>query len=357
MKSSIPHDDARQARGHALNGILFGGMILLFGWASAPAQDPSLATALGAAGGALSPESPDWNQLGGSEWREAFYDYLAENPGKLDAAGYFFDFPPRLSETFDRSPASLNKLLDDLRSPDLGPRLEAIAALFWIGEPARGRLWREANGNDPIARPAARQVLELWEKYRRLYELHIASPRRADRYAISDAGAPLGDGSATSPAVPRTISADVPAPKSEAALIALTQERAIHGQLYRGMRLILANDGPQLLYARALENRLAIVLEAQDASGAWRPLEYLPEPCCGRRYADAVLEPGFYWAFSVPQHGGNFATTLRFRASWLSEAPEQNAPREDLFSNEFPGSIYQTQFADDPNILLPVGEE
>src|SRR4029079_11871070 len=81
-----------------------------------------------------------------------------------------------------------------------------------------------------------------------------------------------------------------------------------------------------------------IVREALDAHGNWKPVEYLPSSWCGNSYHRVFLPAGQLWTFRAPVYDGDFATTMRFALRPKSgDAP--------IYSNEFPGRIYATQFS------------
>ncbi len=106
-----------------------------------------------------------------------------------------------------------------------------------------------------------------------------------------------------------------------------------------GFTLLLINATGERQGFSASDSRLRIVQEAKDREGAWRPIEYLPSSWCGNSYHTVFLEPGEHWAFAAPRYAGPFETRLRFRL-------EQGGDHPPIYSQEFEGSIHETQFTD-----------
>lgn len=105
-----------------------------------------------------------------------------------------------------------------------------------------------------------------------------------------------------------------------------------------GMRVTLVNYTKELLSFDAVDSRLGIVQQAQDADGAWRPVEYLPMSDCGNSYHRLFLAPNYFWAFAAPRYQGTMPTKLRFALKLADGAT--------LYSNTFGGSVNPTQFTD-----------
>ena len=104
----------------------------------------------------------------------------------------------------------------------------------------------------------------------------------------------------------------------------------------RGMRLALVNRTPHLLAFEALDSRLPIVQEAQDADGNWRRIESQIGSDCGCSAHRVFLPRNCFWAFHVPRYKGPLATKLRFAMSLRGGLT--------LYSNVFDGSIHPAQF-------------
>ncbi|MCE9524673.1 MAG: hypothetical protein K8R36_01305 [Planctomycetales bacterium] len=103
-----------------------------------------------------------------------------------------------------------------------------------------------------------------------------------------------------------------------------------------GMRVVLVNQTSDLLAFKASDSRLAIIQEAQDSHGKWKPIEYLPSSWCGNSSHRVFLRPGFFWAFAAPRYQGDLKTKLRFTMN-LGDGSQ-------LHSNVFGGSVNPKQF-------------
>jgi hypothetical protein len=103
-----------------------------------------------------------------------------------------------------------------------------------------------------------------------------------------------------------------------------------------GMRVVLVNPTRKTLKFFACDSVIAIVQEARDETGTWRPIEHPPESWCGNSYHHVFLGPGEYWAFFARRYAGPFETTLRFRLVGHKDL--------ELVSNEFEGSVDPGQF-------------
>lgn len=104
----------------------------------------------------------------------------------------------------------------------------------------------------------------------------------------------------------------------------------------RGMRVTLVNQSQDLLAFAASDSRVAIIQEAQDADGTWKPIEYLPSSDCGNSYHRVFLAPDQFWAFSAPRYKGTILTKFRFTMAL--------ADGSLLHSNIFDGSVNPAQF-------------
>ncbi len=103
-----------------------------------------------------------------------------------------------------------------------------------------------------------------------------------------------------------------------------------------GMRVTLVNQTQDLLAFNASDSRLAIVQEALDPDGTWKPIESLPSSDCGNSYHRVFLAPDQFWAFSAPRYKGTHPTKLRFTMTL--------ADGSQLHSNVFDGSVNPAQF-------------
>lgn len=103
-----------------------------------------------------------------------------------------------------------------------------------------------------------------------------------------------------------------------------------------GCKLFLVNTTDSSVTLEASDSRLSIIVEAQDKTGAWRPISYLPASDCGNSYHDVVLDSNEYWEFDVPVFGGSFQTKLRY-SLMVDE-------RTTIRSNEMAAGVNASQF-------------
>jgi|SRR5579872_6700645 len=128
------------------------------------------------------------------------------------------------------------------------------------------------------------------------------------------------------------------------ALVVRPSEVQRYGQHLRGMRLILVNGTKDVVRLHACDSRIRIVQEAQDATGKWRPIEYLQGSGCGNSYHFVSLDPGQYWEIVAPRYTGRLKTKVRFILQ----------DEETIYSNEFDGTIDPDQFVRKPGVTEPV---
>ena len=111
---------------------------------------------------------------------------------------------------------------------------------------------------------------------------------------------------------------------------------------FAGHRLYLANTSADTVVFEAQDSSLFLTLQAQDAKGQWHDIEYSPSSFCGNSYHQVFLAPGQCWQLTVPAYTGEQPTQLRAR---LRPGGKQGqAPRPEVFSNPFPGSVNPAQF-------------
>ena len=153
------------------------------------------------------------------------------------------------------------------------------------------------------------------------------------RSAIPDREAPGGFG--RSGHEPKRLRQDLS--KGRLHLIARPDRKVAFGGRYEGFQVILANTTGRTVRLDASDSRLAIVREARDPDGRWRPIEYLPSSWCGNSYHRVFLPRNHYWSFTAPRYSGSTETTMRF------------VLEDDYFgrvtSNEFPGTVNPEQFS------------
>lgn len=122
------------------------------------------------------------------------------------------------------------------------------------------------------------------------------------------------------------------------AVLALADQSRAFGP-FDGFRVVVANASAAAIVFPATDSALAMVTEARDASGAWKPIEQLPQSWCGNSYHRMALPPGTLWELVAPHYDGNFATKLRLRI---------DAEGGSTYSNEWYGRIDLAQLAPPP---------
>ena len=168
----------------------------------------------------------------------------------------------------------------------------------------------------------------------KLLESHVMLPGYC--YAGSRADKEAFGGYGVSKNLPRKLGDRQLGTTDRIALVAALSEMVPFGGSHRGFRLFLVNSTKSEAAFAASDSRLAIVQEALDNHGSWRPIEYLPSSWCGNSHHRVFLPARHYWEFSAPQYGGSYKAKLRFVLQ--GEQP--------IYSNEFEGSINPQQFTE-----------
>jgi hypothetical protein len=130
---------------------------------------------------------------------------------------------------------------------------------------------------------------------------------------------------------------------------------SFHG-IAAGMTVYLANNTKDTVWFNAQDSRLYMNMQAKDADGNWRDIEYLPSSWCGNSYHSLSLAPSAYWTLLAPRYDGSMPTKLRIQVRIVAPADVTaiDTRREDrtyhgrrqltIFSNEFDGRINLAQF-------------
>lgn len=119
-----------------------------------------------------------------------------------------------------------------------------------------------------------------------------------------------------------------------------TDEPGLFRNKYTGVTAYLYNATPDTLQIDVQDKQLYMVLQAQDAFGEWKDIEYLPSSFCGNSYYHIPMPPNEYWAFKIPIYDGDFSTS--FRLAFSQEDTHFTHTR--IYSNTFPGKVNRTQF-------------
>lgn len=124
---------------------------------------------------------------------------------------------------------------------------------------------------------------------------------------------------------------------------------AMEGRI-KGMRVYVANATGDTINFNAQDSRLNMKIQALDAEGKWRDIEYLPSSWCGNSYHISSLPKNHFWQFDAPVYEGVFSTMLRIELEYISAgiSVDSHSRREKevryIYSNEFPGKINPGQF-------------
>ncbi|HEY1547964.1 MAG TPA: hypothetical protein VGG28_09090 [Kofleriaceae bacterium] len=126
-------------------------------------------------------------------------------------------------------------------------------------------------------------------------------------------------------------------------VLALSDQARAFGP-FDGFRVIVANASRATIVFPATDSALAMVAEARDPSGAWKPIEQLPNSWCGNSYHRMALQPGTLWEVVAPHYDGDFATKLRLRI---------DSENGSTYSNEWYGRVALAQLAPPPKTDQP----
>ena len=111
--------------------------------------------------------------------------------------------------------------------------------------------------------------------------------------------------------------------------------RALLKKTKTGLSFTLANGGNTAAWFYAGDSRILAWLEAKDAKGEWKPIEYLPWYTCGNSYHRVQLPPGHGWKWSVTIPQGLVKTSVRWHYKF---------GKDEVVSNEVQTSIPSQRF-------------
>ena len=149
--------------------------------------------------------------------------------------------------------------------------------------------------------------------------------------------------------VPKKISEQDLLEKKKLTLVAFPEPVLRYRPHLQGIRITVVNASNDIVRILALDSRIPIIQEAQDAAGNWKPIEFFNwQTDCGNSFHKTSLEPAHYWELVAPRYAGSLKTKLRF--ALLS--PDQR--EKPIYSNEFDGTIRPDQFTRKPGEWKPV---
>lgn len=183
------------------------------------------------------------------------------------------------------------------------------------------------------ASPPTSVPLNLDYMRRSFYQ--VASAVRLPRYAS------LGGWAGSGNRPTRAASALLPANKLTLHVTASAVSNGF-GPRIDGYRVALANTTADTIVFDAQDSSLYLTVQAQDAHGQWRDIEYTPSSWCGNSYHQVYLAPGQGWQLVVPTYAGGLQTQLRL----CLIRRKANDPQQSviLYSNSFSGGINAAQF-------------
>ena len=85
----------------------------------------------------------------------------------------------------------------------------------------------------------------------------------------------------------------------------------VDGTAHRGMVVAVVNPTAGPLHLPLQDGGLALLQEARDEAGVWRPIERWVRSWCGNSYSSTPLPSGFFVELVVPRYEGPFETELR----------------------------------------------
>lgn len=111
---------------------------------------------------------------------------------------------------------------------------------------------------------------------------------------------------------------------------------------FYGYKLFISNRTGDTVRFNAQDSRLYVKLQAQNETGEWKDIEYLPSSWCGNSYHELQLELGAFWGFTIPQYNGQFPTLVRAELRYI---PGKDPKTEKvIYSNPVSASINPAQF-------------
>lgn len=181
-----------------------------------------------------------------------------------------------------------------------------------------------------------------------LRKLNIDFMNRAYFYAYTTNTQKGGSGIAKSGTNSQLISKNDPFPSQKFSLIVFPEKPATVFERHTGIRVVVANASNQNIEFDAQDNRLNMVVQAMNASGEWKDIEYLPVSH-GNNYHVLTLKQNEYWSFATPKYEGATKTKLRVKLTYFDPFEDSLKNRWDrkqlvIFSNEYDGTINPGQF-------------
>ncbi len=135
--------------------------------------------------------------------------------------------------------------------------------------------------------------------------------------------------------------------------------------MYNTYKLYVVNKSGKKAKFPAQDSRLELSIQALDAHGQWRDIDFLPRSDCGNSYHTLTLGHNEYWGFKVFRYNGVFNTKIRAALSYYElksvkgsktlnldevlpgykvKVRKREPKMLEIYSNTFQASINPAQF-------------
>ncbi len=104
----------------------------------------------------------------------------------------------------------------------------------------------------------------------------------------------------------------------------------------------ISNYSADTIFIPIQDESLISIIEAKNAEGLWKPIQYWPISGCGNSYYSECILPNQTLLFTVKKNFGNFHTSMRLRLHGSDTI---------FVSKEFKGSIDKEMFIIKENII------
>jgi hypothetical protein len=143
--------------------------------------------------------------------------------------------------------------------------------------------------------------------------------------------------------IPAKISKEHVFPTNSLSIIVKPELKDTFANKFYGITCFVTNSTKEEIEFNAMDSRLTMGVQALDAEGNWKDIEYSPETGCGNSYHTLFLAAQHYWSFVIPEYDGITATKLRVKLSYIipnsSNGNNPNGTETTIYSNEFEGRI------------------
>ncbi len=124
----------------------------------------------------------------------------------------------------------------------------------------------------------AGRVLRMLDRLAALTEVNVRFKVRGYCHAGTRKTDPnAAGGFGPSKNLPRPLTPEIAAEAGAVQVVAEPDTLTVFGKSHRGMRVLLVNATDAGAWFDASDSRIAVLQEAQDEDGQWKPIEYLPQ--------------------------------------------------------------------------------